>query len=124
MEKFSVSHPIFSIFSSRNVQILSQQDAYESTQRSTNILNGLERFMGNNLIDIFGCDYSSSGISMNFIDAKIKSFFARRTTDGRRYDTYFLYFSGPTCENGDIILSGRPITSLLHLIHTYFHSNR
>ncbi|CAF5124825.1 unnamed protein product, partial [Rotaria sp. Silwood1] len=91
--------------SSRNVQILSQQDAYDSSQRCTNILNGLERFMANNLIDIFGCDYSSSGITMNFIDTKLKAFFARRTNDGRHYDTYFFYFSGPTCDNGDIILS-------------------
>jgi hypothetical protein len=71
------------------------------------MLNDLERFMSNNLIDIFGCDYSSSGISMNFIDTKLKTFFARRTNDGRRYDTYFFYFSGPTCDNGDIILSGK-----------------
>ncbi|CAF1555505.1 unnamed protein product [Rotaria magnacalcarata] len=90
---------------SRNVQILSQQDAYESSQRCTNILNGLERFMANNLIDIFGCDYSSSGVSMNFIDNKLKTFFARRTDDGRHYDTYIFYFSGPTCDNGDIILA-------------------
>ncbi|CAF1407213.1 unnamed protein product [Adineta ricciae] len=89
---------------SRNVQILSQQEAFESSQRCTSTLNNLERFMSNNLIDIFGCDYSSSGISMNFIDTKLKTFFARRTQDGRRYDTYFLYFSGPTCDNGDIIL--------------------
>ncbi|CAF1396134.1 unnamed protein product [Adineta ricciae] len=89
----------------RNVQILSQQEAFESSQRCTSTLNNLERFMSNNLIDIFGCDYSSSGISMNFIDTKLKTFFARRTQDGRRYDTYFLYFSGPTCDNGDIILS-------------------
>ncbi|CAF2363513.1 unnamed protein product [Rotaria sp. Silwood2] len=89
----------------RNVQILSQQEAYDSSQRCTNILNGLERFMANNLIDIFGCDYSSSGITMSFIDTKLKTFFARRTNDGRHYDTYFFYFSGPTCDNGDIILS-------------------
>jgi len=63
--------------------------------------------MKNNLIDIFGCDYSSSGITMNFIDTKLKTFFARHTSDGRRYDTYFFYFSGPTCDNGDIILSGK-----------------
>ncbi|UJR25425.1 hypothetical protein I4U23_006772 [Adineta vaga] len=69
--------------SSRNVQILSQQEAFDSSQRCTNILNNLERFMTNNLIDIFGCDYSSSGISMNFIDTKLKTFFARRTHDGR-----------------------------------------
>ncbi|CAF1010197.1 unnamed protein product [Rotaria sordida] len=90
---------------SRNVQILSQQEAYDSSQRCTNILNGLERFMANNLIDIFACDYSSTGIPMNFVDTKLKTFFARRTNDGRHYDTYFFYFSGPTCDNGDIILS-------------------
>lgn len=91
----------------RNVQILSQQEAYDSSQRCTTILNGLERFMMNNLIDIFGCDYSSSGIAMNFVDTKLNSFFARRTNDGRRYDTYLFYFSGPTCDNGDIILAGK-----------------
>ena len=63
--------------------------------------------MSNNLIDIFGCDYSSSGITMNFIDTKLKAFFARRIDDGRRYDTYLFYFSGPTDDNGDIILSGK-----------------
>ncbi|CAF0759141.1 unnamed protein product [Adineta steineri] len=97
---------------SRSVQILSQQEAYDSSQRCTNILNGLQRFMTNNLIDIFGCDYSSSGITMNFIDTKLKAFFARRTNDGRRYDTYFLYFSGPTCDNGDIILADNQTITL------------
>jgi hypothetical protein len=96
-------------FSTRNVQILSQQEAYDSSQRCTSILNGLESFMATNLIDIFGCDYSSSGISMNFVDTKLKTFFARRTADGRRYDTYFFYFSGPTCDNGDLILTGKDL---------------
>lgn len=67
--------------------------------------------MASNLIDIFGCDYSSSGITMSFIDNKLKGLFARRTNDGRHYDTYFFYFSGPTCDNGDIILAGKMMKS-------------
>lgn len=98
-------------FSLRNVQILSQQEATDTSQRLTNILNGLERFLKKNFIDIFGCDYSSSGITMNFIDSKLKSFFSRRTNDGRRYDTYLFYFSGPTNDHGDLILTGLTLFS-------------
>ena len=96
----------------RNVQILSHQEASDTSQRCTSILNGLERFMTNNLIEMFGCDYSSSGINMSFIGSKLKTFFSRRTNDGRRYDTYFFYFSGPTNDHGDLTLAGKSIIAV------------
>ncbi|CAF0727753.1 unnamed protein product [Didymodactylos carnosus] len=92
-------------FDTKTVQILSQQEAYACGQRCTAMLNGLHRFMSCNHIENFGCDYSSSGITMNFINAKLKTFFAKRTLDGLRYDTYVFFYSGPTRDTGDIALS-------------------
>ena len=55
---------------------------------------------------MFGCDYSSSGITTESISSKLRAFFAQSTVDGPRYDTYLLYYSGPVYENGDWALAG------------------
>lgn len=64
------------------------------------------------MIDSYGCDYSTSGISPDNLQTKVKAFFDRRTGDGPKFDTYILYFSGDTYDTGDWALTGTIL--LLH----------
>lgn len=67
----------------------------------------MNQFFSYHMIDSYGCDYSTSGISPDNIETKIKAFFDRRTSDGPKFDTYVLYFSGDTYDTGDWALTGR-----------------
>lgn len=66
----------------------------------------MNQFFSYHMIDSYGCDYSTSGISPDNIETKIKAFFDRRTSDGPKFDTYVLYFSGDTYDTGDWALTG------------------
>ena len=71
------------------------------------IIGMLEKFFSHHMIHIFGCDYSSSGLTMETVQTKLKAFFQKNTEDGPRYDTYLIYYSGHTHDNGDWALAGR-----------------
>lgn len=73
--------------------------------RATASLNKMNQFFSYHMIDSYGCDYSTSGISPDNIETKIKAFFDRRTSDGPKFDTYVLYFSGDTYDTGDWALT-------------------
>ncbi len=75
--------------------------------RATHILNNVQRFFSHHLIDTYGCDYSSSGLTRDSVESKLKSFFQRMTGDGPRFDTYLVYYSGHVYENGDWALAGK-----------------
>lgn len=78
----------------------------ELNMRSTSMLNNVQRFFAHHLIESFGCDYSTSGVTLEALQAKIKSFLELRTTDGPRHDTYVIYYSGHTHRSGEWALSG------------------
>ena len=91
----------------------------ELSSRATDILNTVQRFFAFHLIENFGCDYSSSGLTGESVESKLKLFFQRATVDGPRYDTYVVYYSGHVYESGDWALAGR---LLVHYIHVYIIS--
>ncbi|XP_013395203.1 transmembrane protein 168-A [Lingula anatina] len=78
----------------------------ELGSRSTQILNQIQHFFAYHMVDVYGCDYSSSGIASEALQSKLKAFFDRRMSDGPRYDTYIVYYSGHVQENGDWALAG------------------
>lgn len=78
----------------------------ELNTRSTGILNNAQRFFAHHLIEIFGCDYSTSGVTLEALQAKIKSFLELRTADGPRHDTYVIFYSGHTHRTGEWALAG------------------
>lgn len=47
-----------------------------------------------------------AGISWKEMQNKLTDFFAQRTYEGPRFDTYLLYYSGPTDDKGDWALNG------------------
>ena len=80
--------------------------AEENSQRSMGLLNTIQRFLLYHMIDIYSCDFSSSGLSADSLEAKLRTFLSRTTADGPRYDTYLLYYSGHVHTNGDWALAG------------------
>lgn len=78
----------------------------ELNQRSTAMLSGMQRLFAHHLIEAFGCDYSSSGVTLEALAAKIKTFLELRTADGPRHDTYVIYYSGHCHPSGEWALAG------------------
>ncbi|ELT89438.1 hypothetical protein CAPTEDRAFT_173385 [Capitella teleta] len=72
--------------------------------RANRTLKSIQDFFSYNLIDIHGCEYSQEGVSLSALEAKLTAFMQRCTSEGHRYDTYLLYYSGYVQENGDWIL--------------------
>ncbi|KAJ7331216.1 hypothetical protein OS493_019998 [Desmophyllum pertusum] len=59
----------------------------------------------------FQAIFSTSGISADYIEKKITSFFEQRVLPGLHYDTYILYYSGHVTINGDWALTeGRTLS--------------
>ncbi|XP_002739520.1 transmembrane protein 168-like [Saccoglossus kowalevskii] len=86
--------------------ILPANAIQEHSVRSTEILNTMQRFFLHHMIDIFSCDYSTSGLTLDTVEAKLKGLFDKMTKDGPRYDTYVVFYSGHVQPNGDWALAG------------------
>lgn len=79
----------------------------ELNRRSTGMMNNVQRFFAHHLIKTFGCDYSTSGVTLEALQAKIKSFLELRTADGPRHDTYVIFYSGHSHRSGEWALAGK-----------------
>lgn len=86
--------------------LLPPDQVQELNQRSTAMLSGVQRLFAHHLIEAFGCDYSSSGVTLEALSAKIKTFLELRTADGPRHDTYLIYYSGHCHPSGEWALAG------------------
>lgn len=75
--------------------------------RSTAMLNAIQRFFAYHMIETYGCDYSTSGLSFDTLHSKLKSFLELRTSDGPRHDSYILYYSGHSHSSGEWALAGK-----------------
>lgn len=94
--------------------LLPPDQVQELNMRCTGMLGSIQRFFSHHMIEIHGCDYSSSGVTRNTLNAKLCSFLEAHTTDGPRYDTYILFYSGHTHRTGEWALSGQTH----HAVHT------
>lgn len=74
--------------------------------RSTATLSAIQRLFSHHLIQNFGCDYSTNGMSLETLQTKLRSFLELHTADGPRHDTYIIYYSGHTMATGDWALTG------------------
>ncbi|XP_053927458.1 transmembrane protein 168 isoform X2 [Cuculus canorus] len=86
--------------------LLPPEHVQELNLRSTGMLNAIQRFFAYHMIETYGCDYSTSGLTFDTLHSKIKSFLELRTTDGPRHDTYILYYSGHSHSTGEWALAG------------------
>lgn len=60
------------------------------------MLNKVQHLFSHHMIQPFGCDYSTSGVTLEAMQTKICDFLECRTADGPRHDTYLIFYSGPT----------------------------
>ncbi|XP_013089967.2 transmembrane protein 168-A-like isoform X1 [Biomphalaria glabrata] len=97
-------------------QLLTSSDVQDIGVRGATTLSLLQQLFMYHMIQNFGCDYSSSGLEIETLQNKLKSFFDRRTNDGPRFDTYVLYYSGDAYENGDWALADQKNFSLSMLL--------
>ncbi|KAK0154613.1 Transmembrane protein 168-A [Merluccius polli] len=76
--------------------LLAPERAQEINLRSTGILSSVQRLFSHHMIQTFGCDYSTGGVTLESVQAKLRSFLELRTADGPRHDTYLVFYSGHT----------------------------
>ncbi|KAM9753899.1 transmembrane protein 168-like [Menidia menidia] len=95
----------------------------ELNRRSTAMLSDVQRFFAHHLIQNFGCDYSTGGLALDALQAKIKAFLELRTADGPRHDTYVIYYSGHTHRSGEWALSGGDVLRLEQLLDWWREKN-
>uniref|UniRef100_A0A0B6YSN7 Transmembrane protein 168 n=1 Tax=Arion vulgaris TaxID=1028688 RepID=A0A0B6YSN7_9EUPU len=102
---YAVIAPVTSLKQGKGAQLLANLDVLEISTRGTSTLSELQQLFNYHMIQNFGCDYSSSGLELESLQNKMKAFFDRRTSDGPRFDTYLLYYSGDVYETGDWALA-------------------
>ncbi|XP_067292071.1 transmembrane protein 168 [Pseudorasbora parva] len=95
----------------------------ELNLRSTGMLNNVQRFFSHHMIETYGCDYSTSGLSLEALQAKLRVFMEAHTTDGPRHDTYVLYYSGHTHRSGEWALAGGEVLRLDEIVQLWREKN-
>lgn len=95
----------------------------ELNMRSTGMLNNMQRFFSHHMIETYGCDYSTSGLSLEALQAKLRIFMEAHTTDGPRHDTYVLFYSGHTHRSGEWALAGGDVLRLDEIVQLWREKN-
>lgn len=103
--------------------LLPPDQVQELNKRSTGMLNSVQRFFAHHLIENFGCDYSTSGLALDALQAKIKSFLELRTADGPRHDTYIIFYSGHSHRSGEWALAGGDTLRLDQILEWWREKN-
>uniref|UniRef100_A0A8I3WJ58 Transmembrane protein 168 n=1 Tax=Callithrix jacchus TaxID=9483 RepID=A0A8I3WJ58_CALJA len=103
--------------------LLPPEHVQELNLRSTGMLNAIQRFFAYHMIETYGCDYSTSGLSFDTLHSKLKAFLELRTVDGPRHDTYILYYSGHTHGTGEWALAGGDTLRLDTLLEWWREKN-
>jgi len=93
--------------------------------RSTEALNQMVQFFSRHLIVQFGADWSMQGLEKAELSKKLRLFFAQTTVEGPRYDTYLLFYCGPTtASGGEWALTDNQTLSLDDLLELWQDSQR
>ncbi|XP_037308247.2 transmembrane protein 168-like [Pungitius pungitius] len=95
----------------------------ELNERSTGMLSSVQRFFAHHVIETFGCDYSTTGVTRDALRAKIQSLFELRTADGPRYDTYVIFYSGHSHHSGEWALAGGDTLGLDQVLQWWKQTN-
>ncbi|XP_060891866.1 transmembrane protein 168 [Labrus mixtus] len=103
--------------------LLPPDQVHDLNKRSTGMLNNVQRFFAHHFIETFGCDYSTSGVTLEALQAKIKSFLELRTPDGPRHDTYVIFYSGHSHRSGEWALSGGDTLHLDQILEWWREKN-
>ncbi len=71
------------------------------SSRCTFILRQLQHFLYFHQIENFGCDFATTGLLKDKYIYRLSEFFLRRKRSDEPYDTYLLYYCGPTSQQSD-----------------------
>jgi len=121
---FSLVIPSLNMRSSRPTEsfptILAPHTIEVISKKATTTLNLIQRFFAVHLIENCGSEYSSSGLSIESLTEKLKKFFEKKTDDDLPFDTYFLYYSGPTHASGDWAVLDNGVLTLQSLLDLWW----
>lgn len=82
------------------------------------MLNNVQRLFSHHMVQTFGCDYSTSGVTLEALLTKLRAFLELCTDDGPRHDTYLIFYSGHTQKGtGAWALAGERTLPFLILSH-------
>nr|XP_057931464.1 transmembrane protein 168 [Doryrhamphus excisus] len=103
--------------------LLPPSQVHQVNMRSTSMLNNIQCFFSHHLIETFGCDYSTSGVTLEALQAKLKSFMELRTADGPRHDMYVIFYSGHAYRSGKWALAGGDTLGLDQIVQWWREKN-
>lgn len=104
--------------------LLPPEQVQELNLRSTGMLNNVQRLFSHHMIQTFGCDYSTSGVTLEALQTKLRNFLELRTEDGPRHDTYLVFYSGHTYKGtGAWVLAGGERFHLAQLLELWKERN-
>lgn len=103
--------------------LLPPDQVRELNLRSTDMLNTMQHFFSHHMIESFGCDYSTSGLTIEALQAKLKAFLESHTADGPRHDTYIIFYSGHTHRTGEWALAGGDTLHLDQILEWWREKN-
>ncbi|XP_020514232.2 transmembrane protein 168-A [Labrus bergylta] len=104
--------------------LLPPEHVQQLNLRSTGMLNNVQRLFSQHMIQTFGCDYSTSGVTLEAVLAKLRNFLELRTEDGPRHDTYLIFYSGHTHKGtGAWALAGGESLHLAQLLELWKEKN-
>lgn len=120
---YAVVAPAHKYSSSGNVVVLVENAFQAVNTKAMELINIVSRFFSGHMIHNFGTDFSTSGISADYIEKKITSFFEQRILPGLHYDTYILYFSGHVTSDGDWALTENKTLSFETILKWWRNKN-
>ncbi|KAM6896282.1 transmembrane protein 168-A isoform 1-T2 [Lycodopsis pacificus] len=104
--------------------LLPPEQVQQLNMRSTGMLNNVQRLFSHHMIQTFGCDYSTSGVTLEAMQTKLRSFLELRTEDGPRHDTYLIFYSGHTHKGtGAWALAGGESVHMAQLLELWKEKN-
>uniref|UniRef100_A0AAQ4S667 Transmembrane protein 168a n=1 Tax=Gasterosteus aculeatus aculeatus TaxID=481459 RepID=A0AAQ4S667_GASAC len=104
--------------------LLPPEQVQQLNTRSTGMLNNVQRLFSHHMIQTFGCDYSTSGVTLEALQTKLRGFLELRTEDGPRHDTYLVFYSGHTHKGtGAWALAGGESLHLAQLLDMWQEKN-
>lgn len=88
---------LFPLFSADGQpSLLPPEQVQQLNMRSTGMLTNVQRLFSHHMVHTFGCDYSTGGVTLDALQAKLRNFLEICTAEGPRHDTYLIFYSGHT----------------------------
>ena len=120
---YAVVAPAHKYSPTGSVIVLAENAFQAVNTKAMELINIVSRFFSSHMIHNFGTDFSSSGISADYIEKKINLFFEQRVLPNLHYDTYILYYSGHVTDNGDWALTENKTLSFESILKWWRNKN-